>query len=333
LINIIINTSAALVDGPPEVAREIALIDGAMFDAVNAASGSPYPPIAYGGGSVTGADPNAAALQAALTVMNSLYGPSSLYQQYQDVTGATYLPPSLPLSGYPNSGALLVGPTTTQMTEVARQISLIQTELNALNPSSTSLSLGKGVGNAMLTVAANDGAVAASLQTLTPFIPPNVGNPGVYVPPTNRPAMTPTWGTVMPIGIGSVTLSSLEAAVPVADAATPAGLASQEYAKQVLQTECQGSGTGLPSNVGSACSGRVSRVRVPAHRWPRCSGTIRAVRCSRRGTGCRSPTPLPSRRGLPCCKPRGRQPRSVSRCTPRASAPGRSNIRTWHGGP
>jgi len=92
LLNIIQNTSAALVDGPPEVAREIALIDGAMFDAVNAASGSPYPPIAYNGGSVSGADPNAAALQAALTVMNSLYGRSSLYQQYEGVTGAIYYP-------------------------------------------------------------------------------------------------------------------------------------------------------------------------------------------------------------------------------------------------
>src|ERR1700719_1532628 len=61
LLNIIQNTSGALVDGPPEVAREIALIDGAMFDAVNAASGSPYPSIAYNGGSVSGADPNAAA--------------------------------------------------------------------------------------------------------------------------------------------------------------------------------------------------------------------------------------------------------------------------------
>ena len=29
LLSIIVNTSAALVDGPPEVAREIALIDGA----------------------------------------------------------------------------------------------------------------------------------------------------------------------------------------------------------------------------------------------------------------------------------------------------------------
>ncbi len=106
LLIIIQNTSASLVDGPPEVAREIALIDGAMFDAVNAASGSPYPPIAYHGGPIYGADPNAAALQAALTVMNSLYGPSSLYQQYEGVTGATYYGASSPMqepwSGQPS---------------------------------------------------------------------------------------------------------------------------------------------------------------------------------------------------------------------------------------
>src|SRR6516162_4272207 len=64
LLHIIQNTSAALVDGPPEVAREIALIDGAMFDAVNAASGSPYPPIAYNGRPTSGASAGAAALQA-----------------------------------------------------------------------------------------------------------------------------------------------------------------------------------------------------------------------------------------------------------------------------
>ena len=135
LLSIIINTSASLVDGPPEVAREIALINGAMFDAVNAASGCPYQSVAYRGQCVSGADPNAAALQAALTVMNSLYGSSSLYQQYQGVTGAPYYPSIL---GY--AGAL-VGPTATQMTEVARQISIIQAELTALSPSSKSLSL------------------------------------------------------------------------------------------------------------------------------------------------------------------------------------------------
>jgi hypothetical protein len=247
LLNIVVNTSAALVDGPPEVAREITLIDGAMFDAVNAASGRPYAPIAYAGGPAYGVDPNAAALQAALTVMNNLYGPSSVYQKYQGVTGAAYYPL---IPGYAGT---LVGPTIAQMTEVARQISLINAELALLHPSSSSLSLGTAAGNAMLAFAANDGANAARLQTLTPFTPPNVGKPGVYVPPGNRPAMTPTWGTVVPIGLGSVTLSALEALIPLATAATPQGLASQDYALQVLQTECQGTGTGLPGNVASDC--------------------------------------------------------------------------------
>ena len=247
LLIIIQNTSASLVDSPSEVAREIALIDGAMFDAVNAASGSPYPPIAYQGGPMSGADPNAAALQAALTVMNNLYGSGSLYQQYEGVTGATYYPL---IPGYARA---LVGPTVTQMNEVAAQISNINAELEALSPGPSSVSLGTAVGNAMLAVAANDGGYAASLQTLNPFTPLNEGNPGIYVPPSNRPAMTPTWGTVQPIGISSVTLAALDATIPVAYAATPQSLTSQAYSLQVLQTECQGSGTGLPSNVAIPC--------------------------------------------------------------------------------
>jgi hypothetical protein len=251
LLNIIQNTSASLVDSPPEVAREIAMIDGAMFDAVNAASGGPYAPIAYDGGAVSGASADAAALQAALTVMNNLYGNGSLYQQYEGVTGATYYP-SIP--GYANA---LVGPTVAQINDVAGQISMIRAELAALgtSPSVTAgISLGTAAGNAMLAASANDGGYAASLQTLTPYVPANVGNPGVYVPPSNRPAMTPIWGTVQPIGISSVTLAALEATIPVAYAATPQGLTSQAYALQVLQTECQGSGAGLPMNVASACS-------------------------------------------------------------------------------
>ena len=250
LMNIIQNTSASLVDGPPEVAREIALIDGAMFDAVNAASGSPYPPIAYQGGSVSGASADAAALQAALTVMNSLYGSSSLYQQYKGVTGATYYP-SIP--AYSND---LVGPTAAQMNQVAAQIGVINAELTALGNSSSvqaGISLGTNVGNAMLSVSANDGGKAASQQTLTPYVPPNQGNAGVYVPPANRPAMTPTWGTVHPMGISRHDLEQLESTVPVAYAATSQGLTSQAYAQQVLQTECEGSATGLPSNVASNC--------------------------------------------------------------------------------
>jgi hypothetical protein len=109
-----------------------------MFDAVNAASGSPYPPIAYGGGSVTGADPNAGALQAALTVMNSLYGPTSLYQQYAGVTGATYYP-SIP--GYAGT---LVGSTTVQ---VGAEFSRVFGSIHTPAAVTQALALGNAIGN------------------------------------------------------------------------------------------------------------------------------------------------------------------------------------------
>ena len=46
LLNIVRSTSASLIDGPPEVAREIAMIDGSMFNAVSAASSKSYAAIA-----------------------------------------------------------------------------------------------------------------------------------------------------------------------------------------------------------------------------------------------------------------------------------------------
>src|SRR6266481_3952667 len=98
--------------------------------------------------------------------------------------------------------------------QVAAQISIVHAKLAALGTGPSvraGISLGTAAGNAMLAVAANDGGYAASLQTLTPYVPPNEGNPGVYVPPSNRPAMTPTWGSVQPIGISSVTLAGLKA--------------------------------------------------------------------------------------------------------------------------
>ena len=247
LLNIIQNTSASLIDGPPEVAREIAMIDGSMFDAVNAASGKSYAPITYAGPAVSGASADAAALQAAITVMDSLYeGPGSLYQQYKGVTGAEYYGLASP---YRNT---LVGPSVTQMNDVATQISGLVTDLANLGSNSSVAAgtiLSTEAGIAMIAARANDGATAANLQTLTPFFPPNNGQPGVYVPPTNRPAMTPTWGTVAPFGMSAATLSALAAMVPA-----PPAIASQAYANQVLQTECVGSGTALPASVGSVCA-------------------------------------------------------------------------------
>jgi hypothetical protein len=246
------NISASLVDSPSEVAREIAMVDGAMFDAVNAASGSLYGPIAYGGGAVSGASADAAALQAALTAMNNLYGSGSLYQQYEGITGATFYP-SIP--GYAHA---LVGPTVAQMNNVATQIGIINVELAALgsgSPAVTGISLGIAAGQAMLAARANDGAYAANLQTLTPYVPPTEGTPGVYVPPSGRPAMTPSWGTVQPMDMTSDTLAALEAAIPTPYPATNQGLTSQAYNLQVLQTECQGSVADLAlAGIAPACS-------------------------------------------------------------------------------
>src|SRR5437588_40098 len=89
------------------------------------------------------------------------------------------------LTAFVSSGSAnaLVGPTVAQMSQVAAQISIIQAELAVLgtSPSVTAgISLGTAAGNAMLAVAANDGGYAASLQTLTPYVPSNEGNPGVY---------------------------------------------------------------------------------------------------------------------------------------------------------
>ena len=265
LLNIIQNTSTPLIDGPPEVAREIAIVDGAMYDAVNAATDSQYAPIAYTGGAVSGASANAAALQAAITVMDNLYvnPSSSLYQQYTGVKGATYFPSSV-LSANPLYATASIGPSGTQMTAVVADVASMMSELTSLGGGSTitaGIALGTEAGTAMLNATANDGAGGpngAILDTIAHPYTPASDAPGVYQPPATRPAMTPTWGNVTPKGMTSTTLAALEATIPAPLTATPASLASQSYALQVLQTECEGSGTGLPNaapnNVAAACS-------------------------------------------------------------------------------
>jgi len=264
VLNIIQNTSASWIDGPPEVANEIQMIDSAMFDAVNAASGGTLIPINYSG-AVANADANAAALSAALTVMNNLYvnGSTSLYQQYEGKTAGQY--PAL--SAYP-SGAT-VGPTTTQMAAVLADVNNVSAELSALG-NSTAISNGTAVGaaaaNAAITANNASGSQAAMVATLTPYQAPGTGStpltttPGVYVSPGGRPALQPTWGGVAPVTMTSATLSAIEASIPAPDTTNPngtpnvAGLNSADYANQVLQVECEGSGTGLPANAAAACA-------------------------------------------------------------------------------
>jgi hypothetical protein len=260
LLNIIQNTSAPLIDGPPEVAREIALVDGAMYDAVNAATGSTLAPIAYTGGAVSGASANAAALQAAITVMDNLYvNPgTSLYQQYQGVKGASYFPSSV-LSAHPMYATASIGPSVAQMTAVTADVASLATELTSFGRGSAianGIALGTATGTAMLNATADDGTggpKGAILDTITNPYTPASNAPGVYQPPATRPAMTPTWGSVTPMGMTSPALAALQATIPAPYTATAAGLTSSAYNLQVLQTECEGSRTALPANVAATC--------------------------------------------------------------------------------
>jgi uncharacterized protein (TIGR03382 family) len=263
LLNIIQNTSASLLDGPPEVANEIAMIDGAMYDAVNAATGSQYAPLNYTGGAASGANADAAALQAAVTVMNNLYvnPTTSLYQQFAGVTGANYFSCAI-LAKNPGYATDLVGPSIDQMVQVVAEVGSIQAELNAI-PSTPGgkkgIALGTATANAAIAANNASGSQAAMVATLTPFVPPNEGQPGVYVPLRARPALQPAWGSVAPIGIPASSLTAIEQSVP-----GPKPLGSTAYASEVLQTECEGPGTALPSSIETACTAAGFTPESPA---------------------------------------------------------------------
>ena len=179
LLDAIRQTSALLVNGPPEVAREIAMVGTGMFDAVNAATGLTYRPYAYTGPAVSGASADAAALSAGYRVMTSIFS-SSLWQM-------------APPAGNPViADSVLASINTTYNTALAG--------LNLSDPRCNGgLSLGQTAAGEIIANRATDGSFPAIITGLSPYTPPGSGTvPGVYVPPSasgGRPAMFPTWGT------------------------------------------------------------------------------------------------------------------------------------------
>jgi hypothetical protein len=246
LLNIIARTSPALIDGPPNVAREIAMVNGAMYDAVNAASGGAGSSgsLYYQGGLVSNASAQTAALSAAYTVMNDLYGTASLYRTMQGQT-ITY-----------NGLTLQVAPSVAQYVGITAQLTALSNALtasiaaentNLAGSGTTGNSLGATAGAAMIAGRATDNGTAAMLSTLTaPYVP--VSTAGVYASPNGRPPLEPTAGTVTPFVISSTTQDAIAAAVPV-----PPAVNSAEYASQVLQTGCQGSSGALSGSMIAAC--------------------------------------------------------------------------------
>ena len=249
LLNIIENTSPALIDGPPNVAREIAMVNGAMYDAVNAATGGggSSGSLFYTGGPVANASAQAAALSAAYTMVNNLYGTGSIYDTFKGVTGATYFPAGSPYAG------TIVGPTVSQYNAITADIAAIGAQLAGLAASTqvtNGTTLGANAANAMIAGRGADNGQAAMLSTLTYTAPVGAQAPGVYIPPGGRPALEPTAGTVTPF----VSSPSAITAAIAAKASSPPVLSSADYANQLLETECQGSSVALSSTIAAACT-------------------------------------------------------------------------------
>jgi hypothetical protein len=232
----------------------MALVGAAMFDAANATSGLAYAPVAYNGGAVAGVSVDAAALSAGYTALQGIFanaiwagtgGSAPAQATVLSEINATYASalnrlgitqssntPNLSACGSPSGG--LVG--------LCNGIAL-GTSAAIANLTARGYTPGN---NALL---ATDGSATAILNGINhPYVPAN-SNPGTYVPPSNRPAMFPEWGSVTPSGLTGGQMSTLEGHVP-----GPPALTSAAYARNVMQTECQGAGSVLPANIQGACA-------------------------------------------------------------------------------
>jgi hypothetical protein len=255
LINDTRITSGLLVAGPPEVARDMAIVDSAMFDAANAASGLAYTPVAYAGPAVSGVSADAAALSAGYTALQTIFanniwsgtgGDAALQSTVLTEINATFA------AGLNSLGI-------TQANNIPN-LSACSSPSSGLVSVCGGIALGTTAGNANLTARgytvgnnaalATDGSATAILNGISnPYVPANK-LPGTYIPTSSRVAMFPEWGTVAPSGLTGSQMTALVDSVP----GPPSVTTSAIYANNVLQTECQGAGSVLPANIQSACA-------------------------------------------------------------------------------
>jgi hypothetical protein len=259
------------------------------------------------------------------------------YQQYQGAKGASYFPSSV-LRMLPMYATTSIGPSVAQMTAVTADVASLATELTGFGGSSAianGITLGTATGTAMLKATANDGTdgpKGAILDTIANPYTPASNAPGVYQPPATRPAITPTWGSVTPIGMTRPALAALQATIPAPYTATAAGLTSSANNLQVLQTECEGSRTAPPANVAAACGAAGFKPESAAEAqtalfWNDPGNTLQPP-----GHWVQIADTVATEQGSVCCGPRRQQPWSALLWMTPALAPGGSNTTTIHGG-
>ncbi len=254
LVDFTVQSSAPWVNGPPEVANQIAIVGSAMYDAVNAATGGLYQPTRYNVGAATTASATAAALAAGYGTLMGIFAPVIDPTTNQAVAGN----PLAGLGTLTNSdtfGGLLAtlpapaGKPSASLSIVAKIQSDYQAALRQLDTTDTSVQAGLALGSAQalatLTARLSDQSVVAIKDGLNMNAPANQGTAGVYTPPATRPEMYPLWGTVTPWSVSS----STQYAPP-----PPPAITSAAYAASLFATECVGSGAALPSGLASSCA-------------------------------------------------------------------------------
>ncbi len=244
-------TSGLLTNGPPEIANQMATLDTAMFNAVNAASGLPYQGYNYTGGAVANASADAAALAAGYGVLTSIFNATTMTTAIATAKAGGLLDNStINLTNLANQITNSYAPVIAQInTDYAAALLALGNSTAVQN----GLALGQAQAANILGLRADDGSLDAIINGLNNNAPVGSGTvPGVYVPPSatgGRPEMFPEWGSVTPWALTASAMAAGVASVP-----GPPSLTSAAYANAVLQTECQGSATALPSAIQTACN-------------------------------------------------------------------------------
>ncbi len=266
-------TSGNLADGPPEVARDIAIMGNAMADAVNAATGSTISYYGYSGGSVAGADSSVAAEVAAYGTINNIFNDAAWQQSISSVTGSGNNTSNVTLANtiiLPEIRTFLTNQlgSSSLSASFASNGSLLPLTCLPSDSACLGYNLGIAAATAVATVQSTDGAVASlqngllnNVPTSGPNLQPGISGvtPGVYVPPATRPEMLPTWGSVTPTGVTSAQNGLVASQIAAARASLPGPppIDSQSYAKALLEVECSGSSQplmDLPASVQTACA-------------------------------------------------------------------------------